>query len=260
MMPKLTFPNALLLAALLAGATWDVAADDADPTGWSFGGNIYLWGASIGGETASGGDLDISFSDLLKNLDMAFMGGINARKDKWTLAADLIYLNADEENKGQINFPIGPGGLPVPTETDVRLKSWVVTPTVQYNLLENDKGSLNLLGGARYLWIDVEFKAKIEGPLDTRKTKIEDSGSNWDGILGVRGQIELADKWYLPYHLDVGTGQSDLTWQAFGGLGYRFKKVDGVLGYRYMYWDFDDNDALDDLNLSGFLAGVRFRF
>ncbi len=199
---------------LLTGATWAAAADGVDPADWKFGGDIYLWGASIGGETAGGGDLDISFSDLLKNLDMAFMGMFTAQKGKWGLVTDVVYLNVDAENNGQINLPIGPGGLPVPTDTDVGLKSWIVTPTVRYNLIENDKGSLGLVGGARYLWIDVTLKAKVEGPLETRKRKIEDSGSNWDGIVGVSGQIELADKWYLPYYLDVGTGQSDLTWQA----------------------------------------------
>jgi len=27
-------------------------------------------------------------------------------------------------------------------------------------------------------------------------------------------------KWFVPYYLDVGTGESDLTWQAMGGIGY----------------------------------------
>jgi len=157
-------------------------------------------------------------------------------------------------------LPIGPGGLPVATDTDVRLKAWVITPSVRYSLIENDKGTLELLGGARYLWIDVTLKAKFEGPLRPRQGRIEGSGSNWDAIVGVHGRIDLTDKWYLPYYLDVGAGDSDLTWQAFAGAGYRFQKVDGFLGYRYTYWDFDDSGALDDLDLSGPMLGVKFRF
>ncbi|MEZ5592554.1 MAG: hypothetical protein R3F53_18370 [Gammaproteobacteria bacterium] len=60
--------------------------------------------------------------------------------------------------------------------------------------------------------------------------------------------------------MDVGTGQSDLTWQAFAGVGYRFGKLDALMGYRYIDWDFDDNDVFDDLNLSGVFIGAKFWF
>ncbi|MBK6396605.1 MAG: hypothetical protein IPF73_19570, partial [Betaproteobacteria bacterium] len=43
-------------------------------------------------------------------------------------------------------------------------------------------------------------------------------------IIGVKGRYAFgADRrWFAPYYLDVRTGDSDLTWQAMGGLGYRF--------------------------------------
>ena len=66
--------------------------------------------------------------------------------------------------------------------------------------------------------------------------------------------------WFIPFHLDIGTGESDFTWQGFAGLGYRFKSLDVLVGYRYLYWDFEDNAALDDLDVSGPGAGVRFYF
>ena len=40
----------------------------------------------------------------------------------------------------------------------------------------------------------------------------------------------------------------------------RYKTVDAVVGYRYMDWDFDDNKAFDDLNLSGAFVGAKFWF
>jgi hypothetical protein len=53
-----------------------------------------------------------------------------------------------------------------------------------------------------------------------------------------------------------------MTWQALGAINYRFQRVDAVVGYRYLDWDFDDGDMLnfDDLNLSGPFAGVKFLF
>jgi hypothetical protein len=38
------------------------------------------------------------------------------------------------------------------------------------------------------------------------------SGNVWDGIVGIRGKVTLNEKWYLPYHLDVGTGNSEVTY------------------------------------------------
>ena len=29
-------------------------------------------------------------------------------------------------------------------------------------------------------------------------------------------------EWFVPYYADIGTGQSDFTWQAIGGIGYAF--------------------------------------
>ena len=56
------------------------------------------------------------------------------------------------------------------------------------------------------------------------------------------------------------SSRGPITWQTFARVGYRFKKVDGILGYRYTYWDFDDNGVLDDLDLSGPMVGVKVRF
>jgi hypothetical protein len=46
-------------------------------------------------------------------------------------------------------------------------------------------------------------------PLDLRTS---DPGSNWDAIIGARGDVDLAEKWHMFGYLDIGTGESDLTW------------------------------------------------
>jgi len=72
--------------------------------------------------------------------------------------------------------------------------------------------------------------------------------------------VNLTKKWYLPFYGDVGTGDSDLTWQVLAGIGYKFKWFDVVAAYRYLDWDFDDNPAIDDLNFSGPIVGIKFVF
>ena len=46
-------------------------ADD----GWDHSIAVYLWGAGIGGSTASGTDIDVGFSTLLDNLNFGAMLG-----------------------------------------------------------------------------------------------------------------------------------------------------------------------------------------
>ena len=73
-----------LLLASAAGA-----ADSGDD--WQYAGTIYLWGAGINAETARGSTVDIDFNTLVNNLNMAFMGAIEARRREWSLVADVIY-------------------------------------------------------------------------------------------------------------------------------------------------------------------------
>lgn len=230
----------------------------ADPGDWQFEASAYLWGASIGGDTATGGEIDISFTDIINNLDMALMGHLNATKDKWKLSADVIYLDVSATN-GDDRLTARPG-LSASSESKLSMKAWILTPGVNYEVLGDDQWTLYGMAGARFLSLDIGVKTDTESVLGGRTVKTSDSGSVWDGIVGLNGRINLSDNWTLQYYGDIGTGQSDLTWQAYAGVAYRFKYVDAVLGYRYLKWNFDETASLDNLELKGPLAGVTYRF
>ena len=216
------------------------AAESSPENSWEFAAEVYLWGASIGGDTATGSDLNISFGDLINNLEMAFMCTFGARKDKWSFLVDVIYLDVKDE--GTID---GIGA-------SVELRGWVVTPDVGYTVLSGDRGNLDLHIGARYLYLESDIRLGPDG--------IDESSDIWDGIVGIRGRINLTEKLNLPYYLDIGTGDSKMTWQALAGLGYQFKHLDVVAGYRYLEWDFDEDSVFDDLSFSGPYGGVKFYF
>ena len=83
----------------------------------------------------------------------------------------------------------------------------------------------------------------------------------WDGIVGIRGVSELSDKWWLNYRFDIGTGDSDLTWNAVAQFGYAYDWGSLVVGYRYLHYDFDsDFKLLKDLDVHGPLIGALFEF
>lgn len=227
---------------------------------------IYLWGATIDATTQTGGDIDISFNDIIDNLDMTFMGTFGAHKGKWSLLADTIYMDLSQSDGGSETIPILGGRFDVTrtVDVDIDMKAWITSLGAGYNVVDNERATLDLVGGARYFWLDVETKLNLsrkgEFLQTSRKKKVSDSDHVWDGIVGVRGEYKINDKWSMPYYADVGTGQSDLTWQAMAGIGYNFKWGDVLLAYRYLDYNFDSDFLLDDMNISGPALGARFRF
>ena len=244
-------PLAWLAASvmLLASTISATATADTDSDKWKFDADIYLWGPFLKGDTPGGGSFDIPFHDLLSNLDLAFMGGLGASRGKYSLFLDAIYLSVS--TSGGFTPP-GDVGI----EADVGLNAWITTLGGGYNVFDNEKATVNLIGGARYLWIRVDTKLKSSG-VQQKETL---SGSGWDGIVGVKGKYNLNDKWYLPYYADVGTGHADFTWQAQAGVGYKFKYADVLLSYRYMKWNFKSDSDLDNLRIGGPQLGAKFYF
>jgi hypothetical protein len=266
--PENSKPLAWLAAGALSLATaipvTAAAASGSDQ--WEYSADIYMWGAAIDATTQTGGDIDMSFNDILKDLDMTFMGGFGARKGKLSLLVDAVYLDISQSDGGSETIPILGGAVNVTrtVDTDITMKSWITTFGAGYNVVDNDRATLDLIGGARYFWIDVDVKLNLsrdgEFLQTSRQVKVSESDHVWDGIVGVRGMINLDKNWYMPYYADVGTGGSQSTWQAMAGVGYQFKWGDVVLAYRYLDYNFDSDFVLDDMNISGPLLGARFRF
>jgi hypothetical protein len=184
-----------------------VVADSSALDDWQFKAGVYLYAAGVKGETASGSDLDISFSDLINNLNMAFMGNVEARKSKWSLAADVVYLNVGAGGGGRVPIQSAPG-ISVKVEADVKLRAWVLGFTGGYRVLQSERANLDVIAGARYLEISSFLNTSSRpGPL-ARTGELAASATNWDTIVGVKGEVNLRDNWYAPYYLDAGTGDS----------------------------------------------------
>lgn len=252
----------LAAGALLLAIVMPISSVAGESEQWKYGAQVYLWAAGIDANTQTGGDVDISFSDILNDLDMSLMGTVDARKGKWSLVADTIYLDISQNEGGSETAPVL--GATLKVKSDVDMKASITTFAGGYNLVDNESVTLDLMGGARYAWVDTDLKLDLtrNGILlqTSRQQKVSDSKGLWDGIVGVRGQFNLTDHWYMPYYADVGTGESDLTWQALAGVGYKFKRVDVAAVYRYLDYDFDSDYLLKDLTISGPALGVRYNF
>ncbi|HEX4387716.1 MAG TPA: hypothetical protein VH109_03720 [Steroidobacteraceae bacterium] len=64
--------------------------------------------------------------------------------------------------------------------------------------------------------------------------------------------------WFVPYYVDLGTGQSEFTWQGITGLGYAFHWGEVIGVWRYLDYRFSSHSS--SLTLNGPAIGVAFRW
>jgi hypothetical protein len=211
-------------------------------------------GGSIGFETDPG--------SYLSHLQFTFMGTLEARKGPWSFVGDAVYVDFGNTRSNITSIGDGRVSLPVPANANADLKGFIGTLEVGYSIVQSPHTRLDVVGGARYLRIKTRVDWQFAAPLPgvPQQGGAETSKDVWDGVVGVRGQTSFAEDWFVSYYADVGAGSSQATWQAFGGLGYRFKWGDVLVGYRHLAYDFKSGQRLSDLTLSGPLAGVAFRF
>jgi hypothetical protein len=205
---------AAILAWIVCSAGIASAQDAAGDDSWKFFGELYFWGASVDGKSATGSDVALDFDDVISDVNFAFMGAAGVSKGKWSLGADLIYVNVDDSDD------IAPG-----VSANVELTNWVITPLVGYRIADTGKSRLDIVGGARYLYLEAELR------IDALGARVDDSGSNWDAVVGARGSVDFADK-VVPVRLSgyrhrgvgpdlAGVGRCRLPLQVFrpgGGL------------------------------------------
>lgn len=252
-MDKKYFTACMVALAFNYWGTEPVAAADYPAAEeWNFAGEVFFWGAGIKGTVQTGEDIDVPLHDIVDALDFGFMGSLAARKNKWSLAAYLVYV--DLGGKKSIPFELAPGNS---ADFNLDLTQFITTAVVGYKLFDNGKSEFNMVAGGRYNTIDLNLRYHIGESISGR---LSESGNVLDFIVGAQGRTDLNDQWYINYYADIGTGDSDMTWQALAAINYRFNKVDVTLGYSYLDWDFKRKSAIRDMSLSGPYAGIKFRF
>ena len=255
---------------LYAGA----AAAQTASEDWDFRATLYLFYSSIGGDirlpTGAGAEIDLSQDDLVDHLKFTGMVAFELQRGRWGGFADAIYLDIGDSKSDTGMLAIG-GGTPLPPgiTADVSLdtKAWVVTLAGNYRVLSSDATKLDFIAGARLLDIDTTFNYAFNtdfGPFSgpARTGGAETKFSNWDAVVGLKGELKFgADRtWFARYYADVGTGDSDLTWQAIAGVGYAFGQSEVVLAWRYLDYEFASDDQVENLEFNGPALGFTFRW
>ena len=136
----------------------------------------YMWGAAMSGTTAVGpleADVDASFSDILDNLEMGFMGSYRATRDRLSVTVDGIYMGLGSDGRGPAGFVKG----------DVDLDQAALEVDVGYEVLDR----LTVFGGLRYNDLSVDIRTV--GPLGVRSDSADE---DWiDPVIGAHYTLGL---------------------------------------------------------------------
>ncbi|MFM7181118.1 MAG: hypothetical protein ACKO2G_06605 [Verrucomicrobiales bacterium] len=222
-------------------------------SGWWFRVAPYVWLTATEGDAGIAGfeaPVDIGFDDTLDTLDLGFMAVFEAGKGKWSLGLDGIYATFSQDvTTGGRLFKSG----------EFEQTQLILTPRVSYNLIQTPDYRMDILAGARWTMIDYDLTLRLADGQISRGTD-----EDWmDPVIGVRGRWYFTEKASLTYSGDIGgfgVG-SDLTWQAFLGLGYRFTPgITGVIGYRGLGIDYKDDGFTLDTVAHGPLVGLEVIF
>ena len=272
----------LALMTLVAISLPAYAGEPAPADKWTFALRPYLWAPGISGTLkydippTGDGASNVDFASyILQNLNFALMLSAEARKGDWSVLTDVVYLDveSDDSKVKSVSFT-GPGGrveisAGADLGTKVKLSGALWELAGAYTVARGGNSSLDLLAGFRYLGIEAKTDWQLSGSITDNVsggTFARSGGASarvdlWDGIVGVRGTVGLGDsKWAIPYYLDVGTGDSALTWQGVAGIEYRYDWGDLQLMYRYTYYDMKSDKLLQNVSLGGPALGVNFRF
>ena len=222
--------------------------------GWTFAVSPYFWAAGMSGDTGLFGlptvHMDMKFSDILDDLDFAAMTIGEARYGRYSLFGDIMYskISSDADT---------PRGI-FAESVGVESETFTGTFGGGYAVLQDERGNLDLVGGARvwYAKTGISFNGGIFDGVDR-----SDSATWVDGLAGVRAKYSITDNVYLTGWGLVGAGQADLDWDVAGGIGYKFNDTfSAVAGYRALGVDYSDDGFVLDIVEQGPILGAVFHF
>jgi hypothetical protein len=262
-------------ALLLPGAALAQAAQGP----WQFRASIYGYFPSVSGSSSfptnppggggGGSTIDLDNDKVIDSIDGFFMGALEAHNGRWGLFTDFMYLSLSASRGGSRDFTIGGGAIAADTSAnfDMGLKGKIWTLAGEYRLASDPSMTLDLLGGARMFQLKPSLRWDISGSLGSlppaqRSGSYEREDTNWDAIVGVKGRYAFGEgqRWLVPFYLDVGTGNSKLTWQASAGIGYAFSWGEISAHWRYLAYEMKAGQPSNDLQFNGPMVGATFKF
>jgi hypothetical protein len=214
---------------------------------WRFFAALYGVAAGMSGDVGVGqftADVDVGFDDILDNLEFGAMGRARAGYDRWSVSADVIYMELSASRR----------------QFDAEAEQWLVQPVLEYSVCE----WLMPYAGARYNNLSADVSGT--GPLGVFRS-ISETDDWWDPVVGTRLSVPIWNALSFAVNADVGGfgAASDLTWQVEPLLNWKVTSALSLgAGYRWLYMDYEQGTGRDrfqyDVLTQGFELGMAFWF
>lgn len=240
-------------AACLASAPACAHAQD-----WAFTLTPYLWAQSLEATAAPlpalpPARVDLSFSDLVDELQFAFTAAFEARRGKWGVLADISFADLGSSQSFTLR-----------DERFIALglanETLVGTAVVMRRVHERPGAAVDLFAGARVSHQAYDLRLSRLNGAAVEATRRE----TWiDPVVGARADFTLSPRWSATAYGDIGGfgAASDLTYQFYGALNFRLSEryvLSG--GYRYYADDFERDGFVSDVVQQGPIVAVQIRF
>jgi hypothetical protein len=207
----------------------------------------YLMLPWMDGTTAVRGrevEVNMAPSDILSNFQFGAMGYFEARKAKWAVGIDAIYM------------ALGTTVDQPPVDVDFNQGAYTFTGLRQLN------EKVDFLFGAR--WNVLQGKLGFKGP---QATEVKQTKQWVDPIVGVKLRQPLGGKWHFAMQADIGGfgAGSDFAWHLFPMVGVDVgKRATLGMGYRVLGADYKTGSQNTlfkyDVITQAFVLGAAFHF
>ena len=224
--------------------------------GWEFHVAPYGWMASLSGTLDAGprvppAKVDLSFGDILENLDAGLMIAGFARHDRFVMYGDFAWVGLSAS--AAVTTP-----LPISGTANVDLVFG--TLAAGYRVVQEPHFYVDVVAGARAWEISGKANLRFAG------TPVENPSftMSWvDPVIGAHAAIRIAPNWSIMLEADVGgfgVG-SRFSWQALATVNYSFNDwLSGAVGYRHLDVNYQSNGQVFDAYVTGPIMGLVFRF
>lgn len=218
----------------------------------------YAWITGLSGESspfkqAPSLDIEKSFSDVLHDLRAAAFLNIWARRDRYVLNSDLLYVNTHESEVV--------GGLPLvgAAEGNVDTRLFMATLQGGYRVYDSEQASVDALAGFSF-W-DIRTRAHLS---TAGRTRHHQESFSWvDPTIGLRAFYRFTPE--LSTHAQVHLGGFDvgsrLSYQATLTLNYDLSENFSIAaGYKMLDVNYRRSGHIFDTRMSGPVLGLSWRY
>ncbi len=226
---------------------------------WRFEVAPYYWAAKQKGDIAQlpsitvdvdEGEVVVDFaSELDSGTKSTGLLALSASKGNWLLWTEAFSIESDNVEPGKL------------WNTDVTAEQTFWDVDVGYRFLHDEEFNFYVYGGVRVAEVDGQMDLTV---VETEEVFTRDIGDDWiDPIIGILSRWQLSEKWAYWASLEsagFGVG-SESTTQVMLAVDQKLtKNISMRYAYRFIAVDYDDNDFVYDVHVSGLMIGVGFGF